>query len=295
MWFALYDKFTPTDYTRNSHVSLRAKLSVCPSVCQLNRSVELQGGRSSQEENHHAINMVLTMIIAFFVCWLPYTALSVVVVLDPELYIPPLLATMPMYFAKTSPIYNPIIYFMTNKQVSKLQGIGSLFISAFFSFFGYVKAFCLVVAPNNSSVTPHWSCCPVAATYPTLARVSPSRCAPSAATAAVVVVAAAVAAAAVGSCPWAGTHTPRCCLCDSSQMHKMKPADPLFSSVAPEKKKERWKKWRAQKSRLVNSFAIAPINALTLFTFFIWSWFKYDQIALCCMYIFCGGISFLQQ
>lgn len=61
------------------------------------------------------------MIIAFFVCWLPYTTLSVVVVVDPELYIPPLLATMPMYFAKTSPVYNPIIYFLSNKQVSILS------------------------------------------------------------------------------------------------------------------------------------------------------------------------------
>ncbi|XP_034390451.1 parapinopsin-like [Cyclopterus lumpus] len=86
------------------------------SMNKLNRSVELQGGRSSQKENDHAINMVLSMIIAFFVCWLPYTALSVVVVVDPTLYIPPLVATMPMYFAKTSPVYNPIIYFLTNKQ-----------------------------------------------------------------------------------------------------------------------------------------------------------------------------------
>lgn len=80
--------------------------------------MELQCGRSSQKENGHAINMVLSMSIAFFVCWLPYTVLSVVVVLDPTLYIPPLVATMPMYFAKTSPVYNPIIYFLTNKQVS---------------------------------------------------------------------------------------------------------------------------------------------------------------------------------
>lgn len=65
--------------------------------------------------------MVLAMIIAFFVCWLPYTTLSVVVVVNPELYIPPLLATMPMYFAKTSPVYNPIIYFLSNKQVSGLS------------------------------------------------------------------------------------------------------------------------------------------------------------------------------
>lgn len=60
------------------------------------------------------------MIIAFFICWLPYTTISVVVVVDPEIYIPPLVATMPMYFAKTSPVYNPIIYFLTNKQVCLL-------------------------------------------------------------------------------------------------------------------------------------------------------------------------------
>ncbi|TKS73629.1 Parapinopsin [Collichthys lucidus] len=89
---------------------------VLTSMNKLNKSVELQGGRSSQKENDHAISMVLAMIIAFFVCWMPYTALSVVVVVDPELYIPPLVATMPMYFAKTSPVYNPIIYFLSNKQ-----------------------------------------------------------------------------------------------------------------------------------------------------------------------------------
>ncbi|XP_069551269.1 parietopsin [Brachyistius frenatus] len=89
---------------------------VLTAMNKLNRSVELQGGRSSKKENDHAISMVLAMIIAFFICWLPYTALSVVVVVDPELYIPPLLATTPMYFAKTSPVYNPIIYFLSNKQ-----------------------------------------------------------------------------------------------------------------------------------------------------------------------------------
>uniref|UniRef100_A0A3P9N8T9 Parietopsin n=1 Tax=Poecilia reticulata TaxID=8081 RepID=A0A3P9N8T9_POERE len=82
----------------------------------LNRSLELQGGRNRKSENDHAVTMVLAMITAFFVCWLPYTALSVVVVVDPELRIPPLIATLPMYFAKTSPVYNPIIYFFSNKQ-----------------------------------------------------------------------------------------------------------------------------------------------------------------------------------
>ncbi|KAJ3597178.1 hypothetical protein NHX12_003578 [Muraenolepis orangiensis] len=67
-------------------------------MSKLHRSVEHQGGRSSIEENEHAIRMVLFMIAAFF------------------LRIPPLVATMPMYFAKSSPVYNPLIYFLSNKQ-----------------------------------------------------------------------------------------------------------------------------------------------------------------------------------
>ncbi|XP_077423953.1 parietopsin [Vanacampus margaritifer] len=89
---------------------------VLASMRKLNKSVEQQVGRSLQKETDHAVKMVLAMIVAFFVCWLPYTALSVVVVLHPQLHIPPLLATMPMYFAKTSPVYNPVIYFLSNKQ-----------------------------------------------------------------------------------------------------------------------------------------------------------------------------------
>ncbi|XP_057691660.1 parietopsin isoform X3 [Corythoichthys intestinalis] len=90
--------------------------NVLTSMRKLNKSVELQVGHSLQKETDYAVKMVLAMTLAFFMCWLPYTALSVVVVLEPQLNIPPLLATMPMYFAKTSPVYNPIIYFLSNKQ-----------------------------------------------------------------------------------------------------------------------------------------------------------------------------------
>ncbi|NP_001315086.1 parietopsin [Danio rerio] len=83
---------------------------------KINKSIECQGGKNCAEDNEHAVRMVLAMIIAFFICWLPYTAISVLVVVNPEISIPPLIATMPMYFAKTSPVYNPIIYFLTNKR-----------------------------------------------------------------------------------------------------------------------------------------------------------------------------------
>ncbi|XP_061139168.1 parietopsin [Syngnathus typhle] len=89
---------------------------VLGSLRKLNRSVEPQVGHSLRPETRRAAAMVLAMIVAFFACWLPYTVLSAAVVLRPSLRIPPLLATMPMYFAKTSPVYNPVIYFLSNKQ-----------------------------------------------------------------------------------------------------------------------------------------------------------------------------------
>ncbi|KAL6480583.1 hypothetical protein MHYP_G00116160 [Metynnis hypsauchen] len=96
------------------HIIIYCYTNVLLSMCKLNKSVELQGGKSHVEEDRRAVKMVLAMIGTFFTCWLPYTAISMVVVVDPELHIPPLVATMPMYFAKTS--VQPNIYFMTNKQ-----------------------------------------------------------------------------------------------------------------------------------------------------------------------------------
>ncbi|XP_061628783.1 opsin-VA-like [Phyllopteryx taeniolatus] len=72
---------------------------------QMNKSVELQVGHSLPKETDHAVTMVLGM-----------TPLSVMVVLEPLLYVPPLLGTMPVYFTKTSPVYNPVTYFLSNKR-----------------------------------------------------------------------------------------------------------------------------------------------------------------------------------
>ncbi|OCT87544.1 hypothetical protein XELAEV_18021240mg [Xenopus laevis] len=60
--------------------------------------------------------MVLFMVLAFMICWLPYTVFALIVVINPQFYISPLAATLPTYFAKTSPVYNPIIYIFLNKQ-----------------------------------------------------------------------------------------------------------------------------------------------------------------------------------
>ncbi|XP_028576874.2 parapinopsin-like [Podarcis muralis] len=60
--------------------------------------------------------MVIVMVMAFLICWLPYATFALVVVGNPQIYINPIIATIPMYLAKSSTFYNPIIYIFMNKQ-----------------------------------------------------------------------------------------------------------------------------------------------------------------------------------
>lgn len=65
--------------------------------------------------------MVVVMVLAFLLTWLPYAAMALSVVLQPRLHIPPLVATVPVILAKSSTVYNPIIYFFMNTQVANAQ------------------------------------------------------------------------------------------------------------------------------------------------------------------------------
>ncbi|XP_053326029.1 parapinopsin-like [Spea bombifrons] len=74
-----------------------------------------EGGTTSKAEVQVS-RMVLVMVLAFLVCWLPYAAFAMAVVANPGIYINPIIATVPMYLTKTSTVYNPIIYIFMNKQ-----------------------------------------------------------------------------------------------------------------------------------------------------------------------------------
>ncbi|XP_028265233.1 parapinopsin a [Parambassis ranga] len=60
--------------------------------------------------------MIVVMVLAFLVTWLPYAAMALAVIIDSTLYINPVIATIPVYFAKSSTVYNPIIYIFMNRQ-----------------------------------------------------------------------------------------------------------------------------------------------------------------------------------
>uniref|UniRef100_A0A4W5RYT9 G-protein coupled receptors family 1 profile domain-containing protein n=1 Tax=Hucho hucho TaxID=62062 RepID=A0A4W5RYT9_9TELE len=56
---------------------------------------------------------ILAMMGAFILCWLAYFCL-VTLLAGLLLHIPPLLAALPTYLAKSSPVYNLVTYFLAN-------------------------------------------------------------------------------------------------------------------------------------------------------------------------------------
>lgn len=85
---------------------------------QVTRLKMSEGGSTARAETQVAC-MVVVMVMAFLLTWLPYAAFALSVILDPNLYIDPVIATVPMYLAKSSTVFNPIIYIFMNRQVSQ--------------------------------------------------------------------------------------------------------------------------------------------------------------------------------
>ena len=76
----------------------------------------LEGGAVAKGEMKVA-SMVVLMVLTFMISWMPYASLAMLVVYDPNVEIHPLVGTVPVYLAKSSTVYNPIIYIYLNKQV----------------------------------------------------------------------------------------------------------------------------------------------------------------------------------
>nr|QYF06556.1 ciliary opsin [Ramazzottius sp.]QYF06575.1 ciliary opsin [Ramazzottius sp.] len=71
--------------------------------------------------------MVVLMILAFLVAWLPYAVVCIIVMAGGQHLISATAAGVAPVFAKTSMVYNPIIYVLLNTQVrlSAISGFGS--------------------------------------------------------------------------------------------------------------------------------------------------------------------------
>lgn len=75
---------------------------------------------STQKAEREVSRMVVVMIVAYCVCWGPYTFFACFAAANPGYAFHPLAAAMPAYFAKSATIYNPIIYVFMNRQVGSI-------------------------------------------------------------------------------------------------------------------------------------------------------------------------------
>ncbi|XP_019957125.1 parapinopsin-like [Paralichthys olivaceus] len=85
---------------------------------QVSKLACLEGGAVAKAEMKVAF-MVILMVLTFLISWLPYAGLAMLVVFNPDVEIHPLVGTVPVYLAKSSTVYNPIIYIYLNKQFRK--------------------------------------------------------------------------------------------------------------------------------------------------------------------------------
>ena len=86
------------------------------SVFQVSKLACLEGGAVAKGEMKVAF-MVVLMVLTFLISWMPYAGLAMLVVYNPDVQIHPLVGTVPVYLAKSSTVYNPLIYIYLNKQV----------------------------------------------------------------------------------------------------------------------------------------------------------------------------------
>lgn len=82
----------------------------------LQAAAQQQGRDMTQQAERGVTRMVIAMVVAFLICWLPYTTFALVVAANKGIAIQPALASLPSYFSKTTKVYNPIIYIFMNKQ-----------------------------------------------------------------------------------------------------------------------------------------------------------------------------------
>lgn len=87
----------------------------------LQAAAQQQESATTQKAEKEVTRMVILMVIFFLICWLPYASVAFYIFTHQGSNFGPIFMTVPAFFAKSSSIYNPVIYIMMNKQV---PGVG---------------------------------------------------------------------------------------------------------------------------------------------------------------------------
>ncbi len=76
-----------------------------------------QESETTQRAEREVTRMVIVMVIAFLVCWVPYASVAWYIFANQGTEFGPVVMTIPAFFAKSAALYNPVIYIILNRQV----------------------------------------------------------------------------------------------------------------------------------------------------------------------------------
>nr|ANV21058.1 rhodopsin [Geotria australis] len=75
-----------------------------------------QESASTQKAEKEVTRMVVLMVVGFLVCWVPYASVAFYIFTNQGSDFGATFMTLPAFFAKSSALYNPVIYILMNKQ-----------------------------------------------------------------------------------------------------------------------------------------------------------------------------------
>nr|QGW08844.1 rhodopsin [Carcharhinus melanopterus] len=86
-------------------------------VCTVKEAAaQQQESETTQRAEREVTRMVIIMVVAFLICWSPYASVAFYIFTNQGSEFGPIFMTIPAFFAKSSSLYNPLIYILMNKQ-----------------------------------------------------------------------------------------------------------------------------------------------------------------------------------
>ncbi|XP_063067842.1 teleost multiple tissue opsin 2a [Engraulis encrasicolus] len=74
---------------------------------------------SARRREYHILFMVITTVICYLICWMPYGVVAMMATFGPRNSVTPVTSVIPAILAKSSTVINPVIYIFMNKQFYK--------------------------------------------------------------------------------------------------------------------------------------------------------------------------------
>ncbi|XP_071766685.1 opsin-3 [Centroberyx gerrardi] len=80
---------------------------------------------AARRREFHILFMVIATVVCYLLCWMPYGVVAMMATFGRPGLITPVASVVPSILAKSSTVFNPVIYILMNKQVSQSQPLNA--------------------------------------------------------------------------------------------------------------------------------------------------------------------------